>query len=118
MLQHGTVDQTTTTSEEPTPVDPRLQDIVERLFRSCYQNEDYKPAIGIAIEARRLDVVEEGITLAGQRDLDEDEEQTDMAVELMEYVLHIAMGEVQEVGLRERVCRHLAGRMDRLSLTT
>ncbi|KAI5853970.1 armadillo-type protein [Tricharina praecox] len=107
VLQHGTVDQTTTTSEEPTPVDPRLQDIVERLFRSCYQNEDYKPAIGIAIEARRLDVVEEGITLAGQRDLDEDEEQTDMAVELMEYVLHIAMGEVQEVGLRERLLRLL-----------
>ena len=123
-LQHPAVDQTTTISEEPTPVDPRLQDIVERLFRSCYQNEDYKPAIGIAIEARRLDVVEEGITLAGLRSsegkgktlLSEGEGKNELAVDLMEYVLHIAMGEVQEIGLRERVCCHLTGRMNQSPL--
>lgn len=89
------------------PIDPRLQDIVERLFRRCFDEGDYKPAIGIAIEARRLDVVEEGIKLAGERTSKSKapvtEESKNEAVELMEYVLDITMGVVQEVHLRERV---------------
>lgn len=91
-------------------VDPRLQDIVERMFRKCYETEDYKPAIGIAIEARRLDVVEEGIKLASQRSRErkgkvkEVEDEKDGGVELMDYVLDITMGVVQEIGLREKVC--------------
>lgn len=92
-------------------VDPRLQDIVERMFRKCYETEDYKPAIGIAIEARRLDVVEEGIKLASRRTKErkgkvrEGEDEKDGGVELMDYVLEITMGVVQEIGLREKVCR-------------
>lgn len=91
-------------------VDPRLQDIVERMFRKCYETEDYKPAIGIAIEARRLDVVEEGIKLASRRTKErkgkvrEGEDEKDGGVELMDYVLEITMGVVQEIGLREKVC--------------
>ncbi|KAF8251062.1 26S proteasome regulatory complex, non-ATPase subcomplex, Rpn2/Psmd1 subunit [Wilcoxina mikolae CBS 423.85] len=97
----------------PKEIDPRLQDIVERMFRKCYEEEDYKPAIGIAIEARRLDVVEEGIKLAGQRSKDrkgkakDQAEEKDVAVDLMEYVLEIAMVEVQEISLRERLLRLL-----------
>lgn len=96
--------------EAPEKVDPRLQDIVERMFRKCYETEDYKPAIGIAIEARRLDVVEEGIKLASQRSKErkgkvkEGEDEKDGGVELMDYVLDITMGVVQEIGLREKVC--------------
>jgi 26S proteasome regulatory subunit N2 len=91
-------------------VDPRLQDIVERMFRKCYETEDYKPAMGIAIEARRLDVVEEGIKLASQRSKErkgkvkEGEDERDGGAELMDYVLDITMGVVQEIGLREKVC--------------
>lgn len=94
----------------PEKADPRLQDIVERMFRKCYETEDYKPAIGIAIEARRLDVVEEGIKLASQRSQNRKgkeitgEEEKDGGVELMEYVLEITMSVVQEIGLREKVC--------------
>ncbi|KAI5851178.1 armadillo-type protein [Morchella snyderi] len=94
-------------------VDPRLQDIVERMFRKCYETEDYKPAIGIAIEARRLDVVEEGIKLASQRSRErkgkvkEVEDEKDGGVELMDYVLDITMGVVQEIGLREKLLRLL-----------
>lgn len=77
------------------------------MFRKCYEEEDYKPAIGIAIEAKRLDVVEEGIKLAGSRHQKlvaaGDTRETDMAVELMEYVLDIAMVEVEEISLRESV---------------
>ncbi len=90
-------------------IDPRLQDLVEQLFRKCYAEEDYKPAIGIAIEARRLDVVEEGIRLAAKRSSQrkgkdpESGEDKDQGVELMEYVLEITMGVVQEIKLREKV---------------
>ena len=96
-------------SAVPQKADPRLQDIVERMFRKCYETEDYKPAIGIAIEARRLDVVEEGINLASRRSKDRKgkekscEEEKDGGVELMEYVLEISMNVVQEIGLREKV---------------
>ncbi|CCX33138.1 armadillo-type protein [Pyronema domesticum] len=98
-------------SQEPKVIDSRLQDIVERMFRKCYEEEDYKPAIGIAIEAKRLDVVEEGIKLAGSRHqkliAGGDTQETDMAVELMEYVLDIAMVEVEEISLRESLLRML-----------
>lgn len=92
-------------------IDPRLEDVVERLFRSCFETKDYRPAIGIAIEARRLDVVEEGIRLAGERSKKagkgkqtNDGAEKDQGVELMEYVLEIAMSVVQEITLRNKVC--------------
>ncbi|KAL7274550.1 proteasome regulatory particle base subunit [Rhizina undulata] len=100
-------------SKVPEKIDPRLQDIVERMFRKCFEAEDYKPAIGIAIEARRLDVVAEGIKLASERSKDrkgkekEGEEEKDSGAELMEYVLEISMGVVQEMGLREKLLRLL-----------
>ncbi|KAG0222249.1 armadillo-type protein [Mortierella sp. GBAus27b] len=39
------------------PVDPRLKDVVEKMFDKCYQDGEFKQAVGIALEARRLDVV-------------------------------------------------------------
>jgi 26S proteasome regulatory subunit N2 len=104
-IQHP-ADPSNPSGDAPMPIDHRLQDIVERMFRRCYDEEDYMPAIGIAIEARRLDVVEEGIKLAGRRSKGKQREgqEKDMAVGLMEYVLEIAMSEVQEISLRERVC--------------
>lgn len=107
-IQHP-ADPSNPSGDAPMPVDQRLQDIVERMFRRCYDEEDYIPAIGIAIEARRLDVVEEGIKLAGRGSKGKQREgqERDMAVELMEYVLDIAMSEVQEISLRERLLRLL-----------
>ncbi|KAG8463179.1 hypothetical protein KFE25_011176 [Diacronema lutheri] len=43
-------------------VDPRLVALVERMFDSCFERRQYKQALGIAIEARRLDVVYRAIT--------------------------------------------------------
>lgn len=43
-------------------IDPRLVAIVSRMFESCFTREQYKQALGIAIEARRLDVVYRAIT--------------------------------------------------------
>lgn len=43
------------------PVDPRLEDIVNRMFQRCFDDKKFKQAIGIAIETRRLDVFEKAI---------------------------------------------------------
>ena len=40
-------------------LDPRLADIVERMFRNTYDEGEYKQAVGIALEARSLGRVEE-----------------------------------------------------------
>ncbi|TMW67451.1 hypothetical protein Poli38472_011071 [Pythium oligandrum] len=45
-------------------LDPRLTAVVERMFERCYATGEFKQAIGIALEARRLDQVEACITRA------------------------------------------------------
>jgi len=43
-------------------IDPRLEDIVLGMFERCYQEGQYKQALGVAIEIRTLDRIEEAIT--------------------------------------------------------
>ncbi|KAF7436711.1 proteasome regulatory particle base subunit [Pleurotus ostreatus] len=38
-------------------IDPRLQSIIENLFLKCVADREYKQAIGIALEAQRLDII-------------------------------------------------------------
>ncbi|KAA0033291.1 hypothetical protein IC582_010462 [Cucumis melo] len=47
---------------EGTDVDPRLEAIVERMLNKCITDGKYQQAMGIAIECRRLDKLEEAIT--------------------------------------------------------
>uniref|UniRef100_K3WVQ1 Uncharacterized protein n=1 Tax=Globisporangium ultimum (strain ATCC 200006 / CBS 805.95 / DAOM BR144) TaxID=431595 RepID=K3WVQ1_GLOUD len=42
-------------------LDPRLTAVVERMFERCYASGEFKQALGIALEARRLDQVTECI---------------------------------------------------------
>lgn len=49
-------------TSEVKPVDTRLEDIVNRMFQRCFEDKKFKQAIGIAIETRRLDIVEKSIT--------------------------------------------------------
>lgn len=51
-------------ASEIKPVDSRLEDIVNRMFQRCFDDKKFKAAIGIAIETRRLDVVEKAILTA------------------------------------------------------
>jgi 26S proteasome regulatory subunit N2 len=82
------------------PVQKNLQATIRRIFESCYDNGDYKQVVGIAIEARNLDVLRETFLRATQ----EEKKQGKMAAnnstsrsdELMEYVLDICMNVVQE----------------------
>ncbi|KAI4345368.1 hypothetical protein L6164_012498 [Bauhinia variegata] len=49
------------TSDESLKVDPRLEAIVERMLDKCIVDGKYQQAMGIAIECRRLDKLEEAI---------------------------------------------------------
>ncbi|XP_020579450.1 26S proteasome non-ATPase regulatory subunit 1 homolog A-like [Phalaenopsis equestris] len=54
--------KSTKTGEEGAAIDPRLEAIVERMLDKCIMDGKYQQAMGIAIECRRLDKLEEAIT--------------------------------------------------------
>ncbi|KAG1364182.1 26S proteasome non-ATPase regulatory subunit 1 [Cocos nucifera] len=49
-------------SEEEAKVDPRLEAIVERMLDKCILDGKYQQAMGMAVECRRLDKLEEAIS--------------------------------------------------------
>ena len=48
-------------SQDAKPIDPRLEIIVDRMFQRCLDDGQYKQAIGIAIETRRMDIFKKSI---------------------------------------------------------
>lgn len=53
-----------TNQSELIPIDHRLENIVNRMFQRCLDDKKFKQAIGLAIETRRLDVLEKSILTA------------------------------------------------------
>ncbi|XP_010913789.1 26S proteasome non-ATPase regulatory subunit 1 homolog A [Elaeis guineensis] len=52
----------TKSSEDEDKVDPRLEAIVERMLNKCILDGKYQQAMGMAVECRRLDKLEEAIS--------------------------------------------------------
>ncbi|CAO3644071.1 unnamed protein product [Cunninghamella echinulata] len=75
-------------------IDPRLQDVVERMFQRCANDGEYEQAIGIALESRRLDVVKAMI-------------QQGNSTKLLPYVLEVSMTLVQHLEFRNQVLQTL-----------
>lgn len=48
-------------------IDPQLEDIVNRMFARCLIDRRYKQAVGVAFEARRLDILERVLSDAVSR---------------------------------------------------
>jgi 26S proteasome regulatory subunit N2 len=98
----------------PTPlvlqrnVQKNLQGTIRRIFESCYESGNYRQVVGIAIEARNLDILREAIIRASQDEKKTSKKpaqsSTTKSEELMDYVLDICMNVVQERGLRNEVC--------------
>ncbi|KAF9462163.1 armadillo-type protein [Collybia nuda] len=44
-------------SSEHENIDPRLQNVIESIFLRCIAEGEYKQAVGIALESRRLDII-------------------------------------------------------------
>ena len=85
-----------------------LQAVIRQIFENCYAVGAYRQVVGIAIEARNLEVLREAIlrashdnTKGGKRSVNSND---DAGEELLEYVLDICMNIVQERGLRNEVC--------------
>ncbi|KAK0385125.1 hypothetical protein NLU13_7603 [Sarocladium strictum] len=86
-----------------------LHRVIERLFESCLSQGRYRQVVGIAVEARNLEVLRRVIKRAS-----DDEKQSKSKVpegtpgpaeELMDYTLGICMDIVQERGFRHEILR-------------
>lgn len=86
-----------------------LENVIERLFEGCLREGRYRQVVGIAIEARNLEVLRRVIKRAADDEKQSSWKQTEATAgpteELMEYVLDICMGVVQERGLRTQILR-------------
>jgi 26S proteasome regulatory subunit N2 len=85
-------------------VQGQLQEVIERLFEDCYRQKRYRQVIGIAVEAKSLDVLRKTIVRASddEKRLNGESRRSE---ELLEYVLDICMGIVQERGFRNEILK-------------
>lgn len=83
-------------------VQRQLQAVVERLFEQCFRQKSYRQVIGIAIEAKNLDVLRRTIMRASE-DEKKLQGESRRSEELMEYVLDVCMNIVQERAFRNEV---------------
>ncbi|CDH53515.1 probable rpn2-26s proteasome regulatory subunit [Lichtheimia corymbifera JMRC:FSU:9682] len=88
------IEQRTRQPENEAEIDSRLQDVVERMFQRCIDDKEYEQGIGIALEARRLDVVKTMIEKGSPS-------------KLLPYVLEVCMTLVQNLDFRNQVLRLL-----------
>ncbi|KAI9816008.1 MAG: proteasome regulatory particle base subunit [Pycnora praestabilis] len=90
-------------------IQKQLQAVIEQLFERCFAEGRYRQVVGIAVEARNLDVLRKVIQRASEDEKKGTKKQADGGVgigeELMEYVLDICMGVVQERGLRNEILK-------------
>lgn len=86
-----------------------LEQVIERLFESCLEEGRYRQVVGIAVEAKNLEVLRRVIKRASDDEKKslgkQPEKGNGPAEELMEYVLEICMGVVQERGFRTEILR-------------
>ncbi|KAK9262293.1 armadillo-type protein [Lipomyces tetrasporus] len=113
--------------------DPNLVDVVERMFSRCIEEGEYKHAIGVALEARRLDTIEKCINHAfqggltngksedtrllsdGVNGIDDQEKKFEVAgAELINYVFEASMALVANKRWRDEVLHRMVELVERL----
>ena len=83
----------------------QLKRIIDRLFERCFQEKRYRQVVGIAVEARKYDVLKRAILRASEDDKSSKTNGTGQTEELLEYLLEICMDVVQERSLRQELLR-------------
>ncbi|KAJ5389615.1 26S proteasome regulatory subunit rpn2 [Penicillium cataractarum] len=86
-------------------VQRQLQAVIERLFEECFRQKRYRQVIGIAIEAKNLEVLRMAILRASDDEKKQQQGEFRRSEELMEYVLDICMGIVQERAFRNEILK-------------
>ncbi|XP_012215549.1 26S proteasome non-ATPase regulatory subunit 1 isoform X2 [Linepithema humile] len=76
-------------------IDPRLEGIVNRMFQRCLDDHQYRQALGLALETRRMDIFEAAIM------------QSDDVSGMLSYAFQVAMSLIQNRGFRNTVLRCL-----------
>ncbi|RWS22446.1 26S proteasome non-ATPase regulatory subunit 1-like protein, partial [Leptotrombidium deliense] len=76
-------------------IDPRLEQIVDRMFKRCFDDGQYKQSIGIALETRRMDIFEKSIV-----------QSNDMSA-MLEYAYKITMSLVDNRNYRKELLKLL-----------
>jgi 26S proteasome regulatory subunit N2 len=89
-------------SEGEKQVDPRLAAVAEKMLQRCIDNGDRRLALGVALEARRLDVIE--TVLFNVSDSSE-------IMSLVHYVLDCSITVVTNREFRNKVLNMLVGRI-------
>ncbi|CAH1781068.1 unnamed protein product [Owenia fusiformis] len=79
--------------EDHKDIDPRLEAIVQRMFQRCFDDRQYKQAIGIALETRRIDIFEDAI------------KKSDDISAMLQYSLKVCMSLIQNRQFRNTVLR-------------
>jgi 26S proteasome regulatory subunit N2 len=87
------------TSPDAPPADPRLNALVERLFDGCCAAGRFEAAVGVALEARRLDKLQQAVVSAGPAG----------GPAVAAYALRAARTLVSDRAFREQVMRLLVG---------
>ncbi|KAI1407179.1 26S proteasome regulatory complex, non-ATPase subcomplex, Rpn2/Psmd1 subunit [Hypoxylon sp. FL1857] len=85
-----------------------IDQVIERLFESCLKERRYQQVVGIAVEAKRLDVVSKVIQRADDdykrnKGKSTQEDAMGPAEELLDYCLSICMDVVQERAFRDDI---------------
>lgn len=81
--------------QENEAVDPRLETIVNRMIQRCLDDGQYRQALGIALESRRMDVVEDSIM------------KSDDVNGMLTYAFQVTMSLIQNRSFRNTVLRCL-----------
>ncbi|KAI1810802.1 26S proteasome regulatory subunit rpn2 [Poronia punctata] len=91
-----------------------IESVIERLFERCIREEKYQQVVGIAIEAKRLDVVAKVIERADDefkknKGKSAQDDAMGPAEQLMDYCLGICMDVVQERSFRDDILQLILG---------
>ena len=73
-----------------------MENIIEKMFKRCFEDKKWKQAIGVALESRRLDKVKDAI-----------EQSNEMIEENLGYTYDIAQNIVKSKSFRTEVLRIL-----------
>ncbi|OAD53326.1 26S proteasome non-ATPase regulatory subunit 1 [Eufriesea mexicana] len=76
-------------------IDPRLEGIVNRMFQRCLDDNQYRQALGLALETRRMDIFKTAIM------------QSDDVSGMLSYAFQVVMSLIQNRGFRNTVLRCL-----------
>lgn len=78
-------------------IDPRLEAVVDRMLQRCFNDGQFKQAVGIALETRRMDVFKMAIV------------NSDDVAGMLSYSLKIVMSLIENRQFRNQVLRTLVG---------